>query len=300
MADEVVALIFNISRNPLTENKRLVCDCLHHLKQRYRSSSQKSSQNGSHNAALPKQQILNFTSLCGSVAQHFMQFMNTELCNDLKDADAVCKILKFDRHELDLDDTLSTSLNASRLRRSTKATHEYEAPDELESLFIEEIQNNHALKPGSLLQMCAEVTRKLVMHSQDYSNHSIEAAAACALGRFMIISDQYCEENMTLLISKLTHVSSPLVKQCMLTILCDVLIKHPNEISRWANIIFGFLQDPVFQVRLAALRCVCRLILKEMVKLKGFLAQVVNCLVDSNQEVKEIAEFFFGELSMEQ
>ncbi|CAG0890950.1 unnamed protein product [Cyprideis torosa] len=79
--------------------------------------------------------------------------------------------------------------------------------------------------------------------------------------------------------------------------LYDMAFKFPNAIEPWSERIYLCLRDKSASVRLDALKLLSRLIMADMLRVKGNIAEIAACILDSDTEVVNRAKSFFRDLT---
>ena len=77
----------------------------------------------------------------------------------------------------------------------------------------------------------------------------------------------------------------------------DVAVRHPNLLEPWTSHVYAQLRDADLRVRKNTLLVLTHLILNDMVKVKGQVAEMALCLVDAEPRVAALARLFFTEFA---
>ncbi|GFR52248.1 hypothetical protein Agub_g14782, partial [Astrephomene gubernaculifera] len=132
----------------------------------------------------------------------------------------------------------------------------------------------------------------------------LASAAMTTLAKLMALDASYCEANCPVFFTRLTCGSrvqlAPGVRCSMLVALGDLSRRHPNIMEPWTERMFVCLNDENEEVSTTCLRILAHLILSDMTKPKGHMAQVARCLVARSEAVRELAVRLFNSLSSKQ
>ncbi|PNW77344.1 hypothetical protein CHLRE_10g432500v5 [Chlamydomonas reinhardtii] len=135
---------------------------------------------------------------------------------------------------------------------------------------------------------------------------ALAAAALGSLSKLMALDAGYCEANCSIFFTRLTgrgNVKLPTDVRCsMLVALGDLGRRHPNVVEPWTVRMFECLRDEPGEEEVArtCLRILAHLILSDMTKPKGHMAQVARCLVARDPLVKDLALRLFNSLAAKQ
>jgi condensin complex subunit 1 len=113
----------------------------------------------------------------------------------------------------------------------------------------------------------------------------------------MCINAEYCQNNLRLLFTVLKKHPDPRVRANIVIALGDLAFRFPNTLEPWSDSMYAVLKDPVTTVRKNALMMLSHLILNDMIKIKGSIADVALCLEDGDARIVELTRMFFQELA---
>lgn len=130
-----------------------------------------------------------------------------------------------------------------------------------------------------------------------YRDASLQQAATLALIRFMSVSSRFCEAHMPFLMNILNHSKNIKIKCNIVIGLSDLTFRFPNIIEPWTGHFYSTLHEDDTELRLTAVKMLSHLILHEMIRVKGQIADLAMCIVDSNAEIKNITQQFFKEIA---
>lgn len=125
----------------------------------------------------------------------------------------------------------------------------------------------------------------------------MRAAATLTLAKFMAMSQNCCRKNLRLLFTVLEKSSEALIRQNTIIALGDLSVRYPNLLDPWTPKLYSPLSDPDVSVRTNALKVLSRLILSDMVKVKGQISEIAKIVVDKEETLASYSKFFFEELN---
>lgn len=110
-------------------------------------------------------------------------------------------------------------------------------------------------------------------------------------------SSKFCDAHLQLLFTVLEKSASPHIRANTIIALGDLAFRFPNLIEPWTSHLYARLRDGDAHVRRTTLLVLSRLILHDMIKVKGQISEMACCIIDSNSEISGLAKAFFHELS---
>ncbi len=122
-------------------------------------------------------------------------------------------------------------------------------------------------------------------------------SAVLALCKFMCISTEFCSKHLQVLFTVLKQSQDPALRATISIALGDLAFRFPNLIEPWTAHLYGRLRDDDAGVRKNTLMVLTHLILNDMVKVKGQIAEIAMCLEDEDSRIKDLTRMFFQELS---
>ncbi len=154
------------------------------------------------------------------------------------------------------------------------------------------------VEPSNLLGQFATIVVKVATNEHGhYTNDLLRSAALLALCKYMLVSPDFCEKNLKLLFTILTHDMDPRLKANIVIVLGDLAVRFPNLLDPWTNHMYTRLRDKDARVRKNTMMVLTHLILNDMIKVKGQVSEMAICLEDSEQRIADLARLFFHELS---
>ncbi|KAL6070680.1 meiotic chromosome condensation, variant 2 [Balamuthia mandrillaris] len=142
----------------------------------------------------------------------------------------------------------------------------------------------------------------LVVHvcldpKQQFSANLLKSSAVLALCKFMCISSKFCEQNLQLLFTLHQKAEDASIRANISIALGDLALRFPNLLEPWTSHIYAALRDPSTKVRRNTLMVLTHLILNDMLKVKGNIAAMAQCLLDPDERTNQLAHLFFHELA---
>jgi len=149
-----------------------------------------------------------------------------------------------------------------------------------------------------LLAAFEPILVRLVANEQGLFGHRLlREAATLALTKFMCISAAACERHLPLLFTALAAERHPSVRGNVMVAIGDLAFRFPNALEPWTSHIYRRLRDESGHVRSQTLMVLTHLILNDMIKVKGQVAEMVLSLEDECVRTADLARLFFQELS---
>jgi condensin complex subunit 1 len=151
---------------------------------------------------------------------------------------------------------------------------------------------------GGLLAAFEPLLVRLVANEHGaWGEETLRAAATLALTKYMTVSLEACEKHLPLLFTALAAEVHPSVRGNTVVALGDLAFRFPNAVEPWTSHLYRRLRDASAHVRGQTLMVLTHLILNDMVKVKGQVAEMVLSLEDSEPRTADLAKLFFQELS---
>ena len=127
----------------------------------------------------------------------------------------------------------------------------------------------------------------------------LQCSALFALSQLMMLSVQFCEGNINLIISLMTSHKCQYIRKSCLFVISDLTLRYPNTMQPWIPFVFKILRDPSALVRKQALLVLSHLILIDAIKIHGFIAEIAYLIEDENSAIGEIAISFFASIAQD-
>lgn len=125
-------------------------------------------------------------------------------------------------------------------------------------------------------------------------------AATLTLSKFMALSENFCRIHLRLLVTIMERSAEAIIRANSVIALGDLCNRFPNLLDSWSQQMFLRLRDPEIIVKMSALKVVTRLILSDILKVKGQISEIALLIVDENEELSSSSRLFFIELSKKQ
>lgn len=164
--------------------------------------------------------------------------------------------------------------------------------DEIETFKINRLID----EPNFLLAKLSPIVLKITMHPSQYPDKRLQRAASLTIAKFMACSQSYCEKYIRLLFTILEKSEDPIIRENTIIGLGDLCVRYPNLLDSWTEKLYAPLNDADVSVRTSSLKVLSRLILSDMLKVKGQISELAKMLVDDNENLSSLAKLFFNEL----
>ncbi|XP_039194642.1 condensin complex subunit 1 [Crotalus tigris] len=169
--------------------------------------------------------------------------------------------------------------------------------EDTETELIHTICETELLDGKQLLSAFVPLVLKICNNPGLYSDPALSAAAALALGKFCMVSSEFCDSHLRLFFTMMEKATLSSVRANLIIAAGDLAIRFPNLIDPWTPHLYARLRDPCQHVRRTAAMVMTHLILKDMVKVKGQVSEMAALLIDPEDEIVRLARNFFTELS---
>lgn len=129
------------------------------------------------------------------------------------------------------------------------------------------------------------------------NNSFLSICATQTLSKFMCVSSRFCEDNLPLLVSLMTHDPNNVVRSNFVVALGDVAICFNRLIDDHTEFLYDRLNDSEEIVQRTCIVALTFLILAGQIKVKGKLGEIAKTIVHPNDKINSLAKMFFNELS---
>ncbi|CAF0761874.1 unnamed protein product [Rotaria sp. Silwood1] len=209
-----------------------------------------------------------------------------------------------------MNDTTNSASNRT-LNSTTNRTVDDEQDDEMCQVFggaeAEDPVDNEIgvyiqslCEKNSLLMQYKNILEQILLHPNEYHEEALQLSATICLCKFMLLSVELCETHAKMLFDLLKNSTFESVRVAIMVLMNDFYLKYPLAFAAYSNDVYGCLRDRSDNVRLAALKTISNLILKEMVKPKGQISEIALCIIDKHPQIATLATSFFSELAKRQ
>ncbi|KAI1242199.1 hypothetical protein IHE44_0005716 [Lamprotornis superbus] len=246
--------------------------------------------------SLPTFLLLHLVSLVGQVALQQVAYLEVSVSAELRRR----RILKEEK-------TKKQSGTSTKKQRPQSTGNETTMEEELglvgataddtEAELIRSICETELLDGKHLFSAFVPLVLKICNNPGLYSDSALSAAAALTLGKFCMISSEFCDSHLRLLFTMMEKSTLPSVRSNLIIAAGDLAIRFPNLVEPWTSHLYARLRDPCPSVRQTAGLVMTHLILKDMVKVKGQVSEMATLLIDPEEAIVGVAQNFFGELA---
>ncbi|KAL4715966.1 hypothetical protein ACJJTC_013266, partial [Scirpophaga incertulas] len=126
---------------------------------------------------------------------------------------------------------------------------------------------------------------------------ALQAAAALTFTRFMLVSSSMCEDGLQLMVTVLKRSKNVALRTNLTIAFADLTLRFPNLTQPWTHHIYHILTDEELEIRQCAVKMLSFLVLHEMVRVKGQIADMALCCADRDPRVSNMTRLFFKQLS---
>ena len=149
----------------------------------------------------------------------------------------------------------------------------------------------------------ARLSELVVNIAQDrvlYSDVKLRTAASLTLAKYMCLSENFCRLHLRLLATIMDKSDEAVIRANSIIAMGDLCVRFPNILDQWSAFMFQRLRDTDVNVKMNTLKVLSRLILTDMVKVKGQISEMAVLMVDSNDQLFSHSRLFFTELGKKQ
>lgn len=229
--------------------------------------------------------------LVGHVA--IKQIVHLELCE-----------LDFKRRKAEKEKEKPAAASTSPAKKSKKAEDEAELDligGTTEDDFTDAIQHIREREilygATSLLSNFGPLATEICSNSATYPDRNLQAVAAICMAKLMCVSSEYCEANLSLLITILERSADATTRSNVVIALGDMAVCFNNLLDENTDFLYRRLRDHDQSVKRTCLMTLTFLILAGQVKVKGQLGEMAKCLEDGDKKIADLSRMFFTELA---
>lgn len=259
---------------------------------------------------IPEYLLARLICVVGLIASREMMFLDIDVYNNMKYRDDLKREKKDQQKKKTTNNnskrkTLSNTLNQSASdvlkRLSTVAEPQQEeemlvgatAEDNIAELINQICENELICSSEGLLTNFIPVVTEILNQPGKHKNPHVQQAACLTLIRFMSVSSIVCSDNMPFLMNILDKTANNKIKCNIIIGLSDFTCRFPNVMEPWTTNLYSTLLETDDTVRLAAVKMLSHLILQEMIRVRGQLSDMAVCIVDENEEIRQVTKEFF-------
>ncbi|CAG9535249.1 unnamed protein product [Cercopithifilaria johnstoni] len=209
--------------------------------------------------------------------------------------------------EFSIKRVLSTLEAESVERRGFFEVNEQEEGDRLgltgiseEERILERAQRiceNAVSRKGSLLHRLSKFLVAVVKSKKNTCSEKLRSTAILAISKFMLLSMKTCMRFMPLFLEYFKNSPSSECRSNLMIAIGDLCFRFPNVIEKYSEHLYHGINDKDDYVRQTSIIVLSHLMLNDMVKVRGTVADLAQCVNDENVNVGQLAKFFFSELA---
>ncbi|KAF2417534.1 condensin complex component cnd1 [Tothia fuscella] len=149
----------------------------------------------------------------------------------------------------------------------------------------------------SLLSSFGPLVHEICANNTTYADPTLQSQAALCMAKLMCVSSEYCESNLSLLITILERSTNAIVRSNLVVALGDMAVCFNHLIDENTDFLYRRLSDGDVSVRRTCLMTLTFLILAGQVKVKGQLGEMAKCTEDGDKILRDMSRMFFTELA---
>jgi len=164
---------------------------------------------------------------------------------------------------------------------------------------VAEIAEKEIVGRGLLSVFGPLLIRVVANEGNKFNSEILRQTSTLALCKFMCVSSTYCEQHLPVVFTALANAPKDDVTLRANTVIAlgDLAFRFPNEVEPYTPRMYACLRDSSTKVRRHTLMVLTHLILNDMVKVKGQVCEIVLCLRDPDQRIRDTSRLLFHELS---
>ncbi|XP_045448315.1 condensin complex subunit 1 [Melitaea cinxia] len=177
-----------------------------------------------------------------------------------------------------------------------EAALEGAAADDADAEYVRGVCERDVVGAGTALARYLPLLRWPLAHPAR-APAALQAAAALAYTRYMLVSSTVCEEGLQLMVTVLKRSKNVSLRTNLTIAFADLTLRFPNLTQPWTHHIYHILSDEELEVRQCAVKMLSFLVLHEMVRVKGQIADMALCCADKDPRVATMTKLFFKQLA---
>ncbi|KAK7862074.1 hypothetical protein R5R35_011493 [Gryllus longicercus] len=256
-----------------------------------------------------------FLAVIGHVAMMQMVFMDTAVYSKIRSVEETDKIQKNQKRtqakKRAKRSTASKSMgnvsvieaenpSSDSTSASTNGVEEGEEGTQAEDVVSESIRQfceNEMFRSDRLLGQLLPLVVNVVSKPKKYAEPNVQRTALLALSKMMMVSSTVCADNIQLFVTVMSNSTDPDTRAMAIIAIADITLRFPNIVEPWSKHIYKRLQDCSEEVRLTTILILSRLVMCDMIKVRGQISDLALCICDKNSTIANAAKSFFNELS---
>ncbi|XP_069359396.1 condensin complex subunit 1 isoform X2 [Maniola hyperantus] len=168
--------------------------------------------------------------------------------------------------------------------------------DDADAEYVRSVCERDIVGPGTTLGRYLPLLKWLLSHPARCTS-ALQAAAALTLTRYMLVSSSVCEDSLVLMVTVLKKSKNVSLRTNLTIAFADLTLRFPNLTQPWTHHIYQILSDEELEIRQCAVKMLSFLVLHEMVRVKGQIADMALCCADNDPRVAAMTKVFFKQLS---
>ncbi|XP_054165417.1 condensin complex subunit 1-like [Oppia nitens] len=173
------------------------------------------------------------------------------------------------------------------------------AMEDQEQEYLNKICNEEIVIGNNLLGRLTELVVTIAQEPLTFPDVKLRTAACLTLAKFMTLSESFCRLQLRLLFT-IMEKSDAIIRANTIIAAGDLCVRYPNLLDQWSKFMFERLRDNDVTVKLNTLKVLSRLILSDMLKVKGQISEMARLMVDENEILSSHSRLFFTELGKKQ
>ncbi|XP_032230454.1 condensin complex subunit 1 [Nematostella vectensis] len=304
MAEQAINVIYALSEHPDAVSETIIrklATCL--VEQAGRSTPEpsdnseeeiQSQESSGKLMSCPSAVLARFLTVVGHVALRQLIHLDVTILREIKRRQGIQETEKeaAAKNIASVNTTKETTMAAEEEMGLTGAT-----ADDAEIEYIRKICELEIVTGQNLLSLLRPLIVCVVSNPSKFTDPKLQAAAALALAKFMLVSSEFCEAHLQLLFTILEKSPEATIRANTIVAIGDLTFRFPNMIEPWTSNLYARLRDESPHVRKNTMMVLTHLILNDMVKVKGNISEMATCLEDENKRIADLAKLFFHELA---
>ncbi|KAJ6658260.1 hypothetical protein lerEdw1_020532 [Lerista edwardsae] len=302
-AETAVALIYQLAEGPEEICGQILQRCSQQALERFQEAEEVESEPGSSNgvaegsSTIESVVLTHLVSLAGDVALQQLVHLELSISTELRRHRVLGEEQQAKEHAASNTQAQSDKSTGNETTMEEDLGLVGASAEDTEAELIRTICETELLDGKQLLSAFVPLVLKICNNPGLYSDPALSAAAALALGKFCMISAEFCDTHLRLFFTMMEKSTLSSVRANLMIAAGDLAIRFPNLVEPWTPHLYARLRDPCQHVRQTAALVMTHLILKDMVKVKGQVSEMATLLIDPEEEIVGLARNFFTELS---
>lgn len=276
----------------------------------HNSETDNPSQSQSTKTYIPDYLLARLIYIIGYIASREMMYLDIDIYNNMKYREDLTREKKNQQKKRTSHgnnnnskrNTLNQSASDVLKRLSTAAEPQQEpddvmvgatAEDSIAELINQICEDELICSSHGMLSKFVPLVIEILNQPGKYRNSYVQKASCVTLTRFMKVSSKFCAEYIPFLMNIMDKTKDVDIKCNIIVGLSDFTCRFPNVVEPWTSNLYLTLLEKNDVVRLTAVKMLSHLILQEMIRVRGQLSDMAVCIVDSNEEIRDVTKEFF-------